>query len=147
MRVRKRWLMRKVALPPVEVRSPHATLHIEFRGCPVRVDPGRGSHMLRQTEKGVQSEFGRSQGKAVRATSWYCLWGGGGVWRAAWIAVYMADLRGRDPGKEAFLGKIRHNILHAVQEDGLRLSGGCQTSDTCQRGQSLSPPETPGRHG
>lgn len=96
--------------------------------------------MLRQTEKGVQSEFGRSQGKAVRATSWYCLWGGGDVWRAAWIAVYiyMADLRGRDPGKEAFLGKIRHNILHAVQEDGLRLSGGCQTSDTCQRGEPLS---------
>lgn len=49
----------------------------------------------------------------MKTTSWYCLWGWVEVWRAAWIAVYTADLKGRDRGEEAFLGKIRHNILHA----------------------------------
>lgn len=94
MRVRK-WL-RKVALPPAEVRSLHVTLHIAFRGCPVRVDPCRGSHMLRQTEKGVQSELGRSQGKAMRATSLYCLWGGGGLEGCMDSGLHGRSQKGRD---------------------------------------------------
>lgn len=71
----------------------HVTLHIAFRGRPVVVDPCRGSHMLRQTEKGVQSESGRSQGKSMTETSLYCLWGGGGLHG---LHFYMAELKGRE---------------------------------------------------
>lgn len=88
----------RAALPPMEERSVHVTLHAEFRGCPVRVDPGRGSHMLRQTEKGVQSELGRSQGKAVKATSVELFVGVMEVVEGCMDCslVYMADRRGRD---------------------------------------------------
>lgn len=33
-------------------------------------------------------------------------------------SIYTADLKGRDRGEEAFLGKIRHNILHASRKTG-----------------------------
>lgn len=77
--------------------------------------------MLRQTEKGVQSELGRSQGKGHEGDVVVLFVGGlVEVWRAAWIAVYImgADLKGRDRGEEAFSGKIRHNILHASRKTG-----------------------------
>lgn len=56
MRVRKRLI--KVALPPGEVRGIQPSLHIASRVYPVREDPCRGSHMLRQTRKGGPERVG-----------------------------------------------------------------------------------------
>lgn len=126
------WLMRKVALPPAEVRSLHVTLHIAFRGCPVWVDPCRGSHMLRQTEKGVQGELGRSQAKAMTATSLYCLWGGGGLEGCMDSGLHGRSQKGRDRERKHSWGRL--DTIYCMRPGRrVRLSSGCQTSDTCQR--------------
>lgn len=93
--------------------------------------------MLRQTEKGDQSELGRNQSRAMRTASMYVLLVEG--WMCGDVEV-STDLKG-SYGRGSILGQIRHNILACVQASKQAdqtgeavVSSSCQMSDTCQSG-------------
>lgn len=128
------------------LRSVHVTLHIVPRGCPVRVDPCRGSHMLRQTEKGVQSELGRSQGQGHEDDVVVVFVGvGGGMEGCMDCSLHGGSQRAGTGERKHSWGRL-DTIYCMRPARRVRLSSGCQTSDTCQRRGLLSP-QLRGRHG
>lgn len=74
----------------------HQVLHIASRGCPVREDPCRGSHMLRQTRKGGPEQVWtrlreRPRGRR-RRTACGVVVEGKRVWRAGGLHGLWAGL-------------------------------------------------------
>lgn len=108
--------------------------------------------MLRQTEKGVQGELGRSQGMAMRAASMYLLSAG---WRWRWRYGGPHGLRSQEYmagiGGEAFLGRLDTIYCNASRrktgEAVKRLSNPRYTPELSPPPPSPPPPPAhPGRH-